>query len=166
MSHEQKMLRLRIDNTKYAEMSNALKQKRNRLKYPIRRKALENATTKLDQNIEEIERLHHGAKMFKSVRLLYRTPYRQPTIHDDHGRTIQDQEGYGKHVSDFFTEQLQGDVKQGLSAFTGEPRPLKDPITESEVEHAMNRLNNKGGFILLTQSSAAYAATFCAGSRH
>ena len=79
--------------------------------------------------------------MFKSVRLLYRTPYRQHTIHDDQGRTIQDQEGYGKHVSDFFTEQ-QGDVKQGISAFTGEPRPLKDPITESEVEHAMNRLNN------------------------
>ncbi len=80
--------------------------------------------------------------MFKSVRLLYRTPYRQPTIHDDQGRTIQDQEEYGKHVSDFFTEQFQGDVKQGLSAFTGEPRPLNEPITESEVQHAMNRLNN------------------------
>ena len=77
--------------------------------------------------------------MFKSVRLLYRTPYRQPTIHEDQGRTIQDQEEYGKHVSDFFSEQFQGDVKQGITAFTGEPRPLKYPITASEVEHAMNR---------------------------
>ena len=76
----------------------------------------------------------------KYVRLLYRTPYRQATIHGDQGRTIQDQEEYGKHVLDFFTEQ--GDVKQGISAFTGEPRLLNDPITESEVEHAMNRLNN------------------------
>ena len=33
-------------------------------------------------------------------------------------------------------------MKQIISAFTGEPRPLKDPITESEVEHAINRLNN------------------------
>ena len=33
-------------------------------------------------------------------------------------------------------------MKQGLSAFTGEPRPLNEPITESEVQHAMNRLNN------------------------
>ena len=142
MSHEQKMLRLRIDNTQDAEISNVLKQKRNRLQHAIRRKALENATTKLDQNIEEIERLHGGANMFKSVRLLYRTPYRQPTIHDDQGRTIHDQEEYGKHVSDFFSEQFQGDVKQGIAAFTGEPRPLKYPITASEVEHAMNRLNN------------------------
>ncbi len=81
--------------------------------------------------------------MFKSVRLLYRTPYKQPTIHDDQGRTIQDQEECGKHVSDFFTTQFHGDGKQGISAFTGEPRPLKDPITESERQHAMNRLNNK-----------------------
>ena len=136
------MLRLRIDNTQYAEMSNALKQKRNRLQHAIRRQALQNATTKLYQKIEEIERLHYGAKMFKSVRLLYRTPYRQPTIHDDQGRTIQDQEEYGKHVSDFFTEQFQGDVKPGISAFTGEPRPLKDSITKSKAQHAMNRLNN------------------------
>ena len=84
MSHEQKMLRLRLD----AEMSNALKEKRNNLQNAIRRKALENATTKLDQNIEEIERLHDGAKMFKSVQRLYRTSYRQPTIHDDQGRTV------------------------------------------------------------------------------
>ena len=52
LSHEQKMLRLRIDNTQDAEISIALKQKRNRLQHAIRRKALENATTKLDQNIE------------------------------------------------------------------------------------------------------------------
>ena len=136
------MLRLRIDNTKDAEMSNALKQKRNRIQHVIRRKALENATNKLDEKLEEIERLNGGAKMFKYVRLLYRTPYRQPTIHYDQGRTIQDQEEYGKHVSDFFTEQFQGDVKQGISAFTGEPRPLNNTITELEVQHAMNHLNN------------------------
>ena len=41
-------------------------------------------------------------------------------------------------MSDFFTEQFHGDVKQGISAFTGEPRPLKDPITESEVQHAIS----------------------------
>ena len=72
MSHEQKMLRLIIDNTQYAGMSNALKLKRNRLQHAIRRKALENATPKLDQKTEEIERLHDGANMFKSVRHLYR----------------------------------------------------------------------------------------------
>ena len=52
MSHEQKMLRLRIDNTKDAEMSNALKQKRNRLQHAIRRKTLDNATNILDQKIK------------------------------------------------------------------------------------------------------------------
>ena len=142
MSHEQNMFGLRIYNVQDAEMSNAVKQKHKRLQHAIRRKALENARTKLGQNIEEIERLHDGAKMFKPVRLLYRIPYRQPTIHEDQGRTIQDQEEYGNHVSDFFTEQFQGDVKQGISAFTREPRPLKDSITDSEVQHAMNRLNN------------------------
>ena len=45
-------------------------------------------------------------------------------------------------MSDFFSEQFQGGVKQGSSAFTGAPRPLKYPITPSEVEHAMNRRNN------------------------
>ena len=29
-----------------------------------------------------------------------------------------------------------------MSAFTGERRPLQDPITESDVEQSMNRLNN------------------------
>ena len=33
-------------------------------------------------------------------------------------------------------------MKQGISAFTGEPRPLNDSITESEVQRAMHRLNN------------------------
>ena len=113
-------------------MSNALKQKR--LQHAIRRKALENATTKLDQKIEEIERFHDGANFFKSVRLVYRTPHGQITIHDHQGRKIQNQEEYGKYVSHFLTEQFQGDVKQGNSAFTGEPRPLNDPITESEVQ--------------------------------
>ena len=48
-------------------------------------------------------------------------------------------------MSDFFSEQFQGDVKQGISAFTGEPRPLKDPITESaEVEHSMNNNISNG----------------------
>ena len=74
MPHEQKMLRLGIDNTQDAEMCNALKQKRNRIQHAIRRKALENASAKLDQNIEEIER-HAGAKICTSVRLLYRTPH-------------------------------------------------------------------------------------------
>ena len=68
--------------------------------------------------------------------------YRKSTIHDHQGRTIQGQEEYGEHVSNFFSEQFQGDVKQGSTAFTGEPRPLKYPITASEVELAMNRLNN------------------------
>ena len=84
MSHEQKMLRLRVDNKQDAEISNALKQTRNLLQHAIRRKAQENATTKLDPNIEEIERLHDGAKIFKSVRLLYPTPCGQHTLHDDH----------------------------------------------------------------------------------
>ena len=66
----------------------------------------------------------------------------QPTIHDDQGRAIHDQEEYGKHVSDFFSEQFQGDVTQWISAFTGEPRPLQYPITASKVGQAMNRLNN------------------------
>ena len=74
MPHEQKMLCLGIDNTQDAEMCNALKQKRNLIQHAFRRKALENASAKLDQNIEELER-HAGAKMCKSVRLLYRTPH-------------------------------------------------------------------------------------------
>ena len=73
LSHEHKMIRLRIDNTQDTEIRIALKQKFKLLQHAIRRKPLENATTKLDQNIEEIERLHDGATMFKSVRLLYRT---------------------------------------------------------------------------------------------
>ena len=79
---------------------------------------------------------------YPAMELLTHMQYRQPTIHDDQGRTIQDQEEYGKHVSDFFSEQFQGDVKQGMTAFTGEPRSLKYPIAASEVELAMNRLNN------------------------
>ena len=83
MFHEEKKLRLRIDNATYIETNNALKQERNRLQHFIRRKTLENASVKLDQLADEVERLHDGGKMFRSVRLLYRKLYQQPTIHDD-----------------------------------------------------------------------------------
>ena len=49
MSREQKMLCLRIDNTRGNETREALKQERNRLQQPSGKKTLENAYVKLDQ---------------------------------------------------------------------------------------------------------------------
>ena len=100
MSHEQKMVRLSMDNIHDVEMSNALKQTRrpNRIKCAIRRNALENATAKLDQNIGAIKRLHDGENMFKSVDVYIALHFRQPTIDNEYGRTIQDPGEYADDV--------------------------------------------------------------------
>ena len=88
MSHDQKMLRLRIDNTTDIETRNALKQEPSAAYHPTKNTG--QRSVKLDQLADEVEQLHDGANTFKSVRLLYRKPHKQPTIHDDQGRTVVD----------------------------------------------------------------------------
>ena len=109
MSHEQNMLRPRIDNTTDIESRNSLKQECNRLLYTIKRKALENASVKLDQIADVVERLHDCVKMSRPVRLLYSISYKQPTIHDDRGRTVVDPVEFGKLVTDVFSVQFRGE---------------------------------------------------------
>ena len=57
-------------------------------------------------------------------------------------RTVVDSVEFGKLVTDFFSDQIRGEIYIGISGFIGEPRPLEHPITYAEVERSMNRLNN------------------------
>ena len=80
--------------------------------------------------------------MFRSVWLLYRKPYKQPIIHNDHGTTVVDPVEFGNFLTNFFSDKFRGEIDLGISAFIGEPRPLEHPITYTEAEHSMNHLNN------------------------
>ena len=58
--------------------------------HAMRRKALANASAKLEKCAAEVERLHDGARVFLVVCLLCQRPYLQTMVHNEHGRTVED----------------------------------------------------------------------------
>ena len=142
MSQNQRDLRMRIETTPPGETQQELKRKRNNILHTMRRRALANASARLDRHAAEVERLHDGAQMFRAVRLLYRKPYTPPVVHDKFGRTVNDASEIGKIITDHFGDQFRGDVVNGVSPFEGEPCPMPVPVHPEEVEASMKKLNN------------------------
>ena len=108
----------------------------------MRRKALANASAILDERAAEVERLHDGARMFCTVRLLCRRPHLQAVVHDEHGHTVEDPVEVGRRVTEYFGQHFRDDVAIGLPAFKSDNQPLQQPIEASGVNSAMNKLNN------------------------
>ena len=142
LSEAQRQLRLRIQNTRDHNRRQNLKQQRNRILHALRRKARDNASNRLDHLASDVERLHDGAKMFRAVREMSRKPAGKVRIHDDAGRVICDAHEINARVTDHFSRLFNDPAVTGLTAFTGEPTPLTDPITAAEVTRAINKLNS------------------------
>ena len=84
----------------------------------MRRKSRDNAEARLDRLASEVERLHHGAKMFRAVREITRKPVAKLTIHDNSGRTICNAAELNARVTDHFTSQFIDPSVDGLNAYT------------------------------------------------
>ena len=80
--------------------------------------------------------------MFRAVREMSRKPAGKVRIHDDAGEVICDAHEINARVTDHFSRLFNDPAVTGLTAFTGEPTPLTDPITAAEVTRAINKLNS------------------------
>ena len=142
MSETQRKLRLQINNTRNPARKQDLKQQRNRILHAQRRRARDNASVRLDHLASEVERLHDGAKMFRAVREMTRTPASKLRIQDDSGRVICNAAELNERVTHHFGQQFSDPRVMELPAFAGVPSPLTMPITPVEVQRAISKLNS------------------------
>ena len=57
-------------------------------------------------------------------------------------RVIHTDAGKADVAIKYFGHQLTDGVKEGLPAFTGEPRPLDNPISTSQISYAASKLKS------------------------
>jgi len=142
LSVRQKELRLAISNTSDVESATILKRERNAVLHDIRKLALANASAQLDQRATEINQLHDGAKMFRAVQLMKRKQHQPPVIHDELKRVVVNPVDRQKYIISHYNDQFNNPSSVAVPAFIGEPEPLRNPITASEVSGAFKRLKN------------------------
>ena len=139
LSTQQKQLRLQIAQCDDAEKRSTLKNKRNQINHKIREQALKNANDKIDAIVEDIQSSGESSKMFKAVKFLKKGKPSTVTIHDENGHTIHNDEEKLKIIAKYFTEKYQSE--DTIEPF--EPiSQLSTPITTTEVETAISKLNN------------------------
>ena len=112
------------------------------LMFCMRRKSRDNAEARLYRLASEVERLHHGAKMFRAVREMTRKPVAKLTIHDNSGRTICNAAELNARVTEHFTSQFIGPSVDGLNACTDTLSRLTHRITPAEIKRAIGKLNS------------------------
>lgn len=142
LSTEQKLIRIQLQNVTDANRREELKKKRNRISHEIRRTALANKEEELSERAMEVERLKDGPQMFKAVHLMKRRQSIKVIVKDDNGKIICEDKAAGTLIANHFASQLSSSCDCAVPAFTGDPKPLNNPISTNEVEAALMKLNN------------------------
>lgn len=142
LSREQRSLRITIANTTKPDIRVALTQKRNAIQHTIREKCRANAQAALEEKAAEIEKQKNGAQMFKAVQLMQRRQSKKPSVQDNDGHFIVDDQLAATAIQEHFARQFRGDVAQGIEPFSGQPKSLSSPITKEEVDKGLAKLNN------------------------
>jgi len=162
LSRQQKELRLQIENTTNPSKKAELKHKRNVILHEIRREALREAEAKLDARAKEVERLQHGAQMFKAVQLMKRKKSQKVKIQDDAGKMIGNDQDAALAIASHFADQFNDHpTATKLDPFIGPPRPLNSPVTVTEVQRSLDKLNNgrAAGYDNIPAELLKYGAT-------
>ena len=139
---EQRNLRLCISNCKDEQTKAGLKQKRNQIQHAIRRLALHRANAILDAKAAEVEKYKNDTRMFAAMKHLVPRPRQALTVHDSNGRILTNSSCKIKRVSEWFQSQFNPSAVQRITNEAFVTGPLVCPISETEVENALLRLNN------------------------
>jgi len=106
-----------------------------------RRRLVDIENKKADDQIEEIDKTESARRFFEANRSLAGvTRSNTITVHNSDGHEIHTDTGKADEAMRYFKQQLTEGVSEGLPAFIGEPQPLENPITTSEVSYAASRL--------------------------
>jgi len=133
LSEAQRNVRLSLQSATNDDHVRTLKSERNRILHDIRKRARNNAEDKLTAMAQEVERLKDGAQMFQAVRLITRKPAATPVIHDSEGKVIANSRQACEAISSHFSDQFNESNSVATLPFTGQPRPLCQPISIGEV---------------------------------
>ena len=128
----------------------------------MRKRSLENASSYLDEQATDTERLHDSPQMFKAVRLLQRRQHSTLTAHDESKRVIADKHKVSSIVAKHVENQFQDEVEHGVDMFEGS-LSLGFPVTAKEEETPFASLNNnmaRCGFDSMRTSEVHTCRTF------
>ncbi|GFS24707.1 very-long-chain enoyl-CoA reductase [Elysia marginata] len=142
LSEEQKQVRIKINESKSDSKKKELKAERDKLLHELQSMVKCKRNNELDKAAEDIVKLPDHARMFKAVKSLNRKKSEKPKMFDADGKFITNideiQIVIGKHLKDKFRDEQIKD----LEPFQGDARDLNNPITTTDVEKALDRLNN------------------------
>ena len=142
MSEEQRNLRLKINNTQNEDSRKKLKTARNKILHNIAKHVLELRNTELDNKAEEINQAQDSARMFKALKELEHKQYENPKVYDEHQKFLMNPNDILDAITRHFQNKFFAEEKEIITAFPGEPKPVRKPISISEVTAALKKLNN------------------------
>ena len=137
---ERRDLNLQLTSNATADRDETRREVKSKRK-DIRRRLIDIENKKADDLAEEITSTDSTRRMFEANRILAGiTRSNTITVHNSDGHEIHTDTGKADEAMRYFKQQLTEGVKEGLPAFIGEPQPLENPITSSEVSYAASRL--------------------------
>ena len=145
MSSEQREVRLSFQQASNSKVIQHVKNRRNKLMQSIRRKSLQLAETRLEQQATEIVKQKDSANMLKAVHIMKRRKSIRHVVADSSGKVVVSNEEVGALIRERFATLFQcpNSDAQSLQSFEGDPHPLQVPITSWEVNRALKRLKNR-----------------------
>ena len=80
--------------------------------------------------------------MFKALKELERKQYENPKVYDEHQKFLMNPNDILDAITRHFQNKFFTEEKEIITAFPGEPKPLRKLISISEVTVALKKLNN------------------------
>ena len=142
LSEEQRKIRLRIENCLNTEEKTELKTKRNKIINQIHKQIKNNRNKDLDRIANEINCLPDHTKVFKATKLINKKRNENLQIKTNDGKFITNPNEIQTSIHDYFKQKFRDENTPDLNPFIGNPKSLKNPISEAEVRFALKRLNN------------------------
>ena len=143
LSQNQKQLRLQIESSTNTTSQRALHKQRTDILRQINHRLREIASERADRLVEDINSTDESRKMFKAVKSIKSAKRTPPlTVHTPEGKCIGSNQGKADSIKYWFQQMFSDPSHDHLESFTGNPRPLKTPITSSETEAVLHSLKN------------------------
>ena len=145
LSMKQKEQRLKINDgrIKSPDELETLKKERNQTLRDIQAEIVREEEKRLDEVINEIDNAQDSTKMFKAIRALNKTDRpSNPKVLDENNHLTSDPNKIARITKEFYKSKFYSANEENIEAFSGDPRPLINPITVEETKAAISKLNN------------------------
>ena len=80
--------------------------------------------------------------MFKAINVLNRKQFTNPQVNDEDGKKVTSPTEIQNIITKHFKSKFRDECIEDIQPFSGQPRALKNPISEKEVRQSIKQLNN------------------------